>query len=215
MKRFAALMLIPLVLSCVGEKKEISLPDVSVDTIANKTSSPAVKKTDVFEETVYKVIEAFENKDQKAIDQLTSSRYGTTLIYRIGAFNEYKITDRIYLDKPVPEVYAYPSFSSNLKLQYEELPKFSCEVNEWNKYGLYCDTIAKNTLLSDTPMYLNKYRGDTIPEGDIKFFKDIESNSRRVVLSGKDHRNLIFHLTLIGDKWYLTAVDRVTGDCSA
>jgi len=82
-------------------------------------------------------------------------------------FNEYKRIKKIDFRYPVPRMFPYPSFSSKEKLKYETLPKFDCGEMKWDKYGLYSDTISKNTLLSDTPMYLNKYRGDKIPEGDI------------------------------------------------
>jgi hypothetical protein len=85
---------------------------------------------------------------------------------------------------------------------------------EWDKHGLYCDTIQKDTLLSGTPQNLIKYRGDEIADAEVQKLKQLEAKSRRIVLA-RAGRDFIFYLTLIDNKWYLTAIDRITTDCSA
>jgi len=68
--------------------------------------------------------------------------------------------------------------------------------------------------MSTTAINLTRYREDKISNETIVKFKEIESNSHRIVLIDKEGGVLIFYLTLIDNKWYLTVLDRVSGDCS-
>jgi hypothetical protein len=86
---------------------------------------------------------------------------------------------------------------------------------KWSKVGLYCDTTKLDTLLSSTAKNLKKWREDDIPDLKIKSFEELEKKSKRIVISDKEGGELVFYLTLIDNKWYLTILDRVTSDCSA
>jgi len=210
---FIVLVSCAVLFSCSEGKKENQSVITARDSILKST--PADKKAPSFEETVYSVLKALEKKDQAALDALTSPKEGFVVVYRSGVFNEYKHLDKVDFSKPVPETFPYPSFVSNEKLKYADLPKFNCGSMEWNKYGLYCDTIHRDTLLSGVPKNLREYRGDKIPDSEVEKLQQLEKNSRRVVLASAKGNDLIFYLTLIGNKWYLTAIDRITTDCSA
>lgn len=208
MKPFLYIILIGLVLiSCQREKEETSV--IKEKPQALKTEAP-----NRFEENVYKVLNAFKIKSDSLVNELINPDKGVMIIYRTGVFNEYRFIRRIDFKKPVPANFPYPDIAQDLKLQYDELPKFNCGTMEWDKYGLYCDTIRRDTLLSGTPQNLIKYRGDSIPLSEVEKLQKLESNSRRVVLAQHDN-SFIFYLTLIDNKWYLTAIDRITTDCSA
>ncbi len=90
-----------------------------------------------------------------------------------------------------------------------------CDSENWYKIGLYCDTTQRDDLLSKTALNLNKYRDENIPIKTIQDFKILESKSRRIVLIDNEDGELIFYITLINNKWYLTILDRVSSDCSA
>ncbi len=164
---------------------------------------------------VLTVIKAFNNKDQAAIDGLTSKKYGITIIYRTGVFNEYKRRDRLNFAQPVPATFPYPTQLAGQSVTFAKLPKFNCGTMQWDKHGVYCDTITKDTLLSGVPANLIKYRGDNIPASETEFYTQLESNSQRIVVAGEEGNSLVFYLTLINNRWYLTAIDRITTDCSA
>lgn len=56
----------------------------------------------------------------------------------------------------------------------------------------------------------------TYSKAEIDKTKEVELRSRRVVFTelAKKH-GLVFHMVLIGGKWYLWLVDTVASDCGA
>jgi len=201
--------------SCNGTQKE----DVkTVEQISVNKPAPNADKElpneNTFEETAYSVIKAFEQKDEKSLNELVSTKHGVIVLFRTGVFNEYKHIDNVEFKNHVPKTFPYPAITIDKKIVYEDLPRFNCGTMEWSKHGIYCDTIKKDTLLSGTPLNLIKYRGDKISESQVNKFKELEKISRRVILATpKD--DFIFHLALIDNKWYLIVIDRITTDCSA
>jgi len=167
-----------------------------------------------FENTVFDVLNAFENSDSLRINKYVSKDEGVVVIFRTGVFNEYLKTAQINFSNPIPPTFPYPSLKINRDIRYEALPTFDCGTMEWSKYGVYCDTVRKDTLLSGTPLNLRKYRGDKIDDSEIDKFRQIESLSRRIVVAAPNG-DLIFYLTLLKNKWFITAIDRITTDCSA
>lgn len=192
-----------------------SVPSGSAANSASKLAIDDNSRANDFDDAVSNVLRAFKNKDQKFMDSMFAGGRNVVVIYRNGVFNDYKEIDKINFANPFPENFSYPSPLSDLKLQYGKLPKFSCGTMEWDKTGLFCDTIHKDTLLSGVPQNLKKYRGDTIEELEITRLKQLEKNSRRIVLAGAGSKDLVFYLTRINNRWYLTALDRITTDCSA
>ena len=178
----------------------------NVDTVASSNKE--------FGDTVYNILQAFKNKNQESLNELVSKEYGVIILFRTGVFNEYKHLDKIDFSDPSLQSLSPSADIRDLILKYENLPKFNCGTMEWDKYGLFCDTINKDTLISGTPQNLIKYRGDKIAVSEVKKLKDLEAQSRRVVFAHPG-QGFIFYLTLFDGKWYLTAIDRVTTDCSA
>lgn len=179
-------------------------------TIAN-----ADAKSDSLTKTIRLVIEAFHDKDAATLNQRIHKDYGLAVIFREGVFDQYQITENVNFDRPVPQHWPYPDFTPNYDLRYEALPKFDCGTEKWSKRGLYLDKSTRDNILSKTAMNLNRYVGAEIPQETIDKFKAIERKSHRVVLVDKEGKSLIFYLSLIDNRWYLTILDRVTGDCSA
>ncbi len=167
------------------------------------------------EKTILQVVTALKEKDTLTLNKLIPKDKGLIVLFRRGVFDEYRKTDKIDFDNPVPEYLPYFDFSIDYKLSFNSLPTFDCDKMKWSKYGLYCDTTTIDNLLSTTARNLNKYREDNISEFEIKTFEKIEKSSRRIVLADNDGGELIFYLTLINGKWYLTILDRVSSDCSA
>lgn len=171
---------------------------------------------DSFESTVVKVIEAFRAQDDSTLNTLISPEAGLTIIYRMGVFDQYDRTDAIDFERPIPAYFPYPSLTLLADtLIYETLPEFDCGTLAWNKTGLFADTTQQDNKLSQTALNLVTYRGDSIPQTEIQQFQQLETHSRRIVWANDTDNELIFNLTRIGDRWYLTLIDRVTTDCSA
>lgn len=178
-------------------------------------SCSAQKKSDNLENTIIKVVKAFKEKDASTLNELISKENGLITLYRRGVFDQYEKTKIVDFENPVPEYLPYFDFSTDLKLSFESLPTFDCDNVKWNKIGIFCDTTKIDNLLSNTAKNLNKYRNDNISKKEIESFEKLEKNSHRIILSDGKEGELIFYLTLIDGKWYLTIIDRVTTDCSA
>jgi len=167
------------------------------------------------EDAIIKVVRAYHDRDSASINRMIHPETGLYIIYRRGVFPEIQNTDGIDFNQPVPGHFAYEGIKPVTKIQYEELPDYSCEKGTWSKTGLFCDTASRDHLLSETARDLKKYRGDKIPEKRIKHFKELENKSQRVVLVDEEGGELVFYLTRMDDTWYLTMIDRLTSDCSA
>jgi hypothetical protein len=211
MKIFVYLILTLCLFSCKDQNNQ---PEPKQKNTKVVTKDSAIGEGNEFEATISSILKAFETKNDSLANSFVSAEHNVIIIYRTGVFNEYKTIDKIEFSSPFPQNFPYPVITINDKLKYESLPKFDCGTMEWDKQGLYCDTIHKDTLLSGTPQNLIKYRGDKIADAEVQKLKELEAKSRKVVLAHSD-KSLIFYLTLINNKWYLTALDRITTDCSA
>jgi len=165
--------------------------------------------------SIIEIIKAFDSKDSDKINQYIHPAYGLIVLFRRGVMDEFEKTDKIDFKNPVPEYLPYFPFKLDLKIKYQTLPTHDCDSENWNKIGLYCDTTRRDNLLSKTALNLNEYRDENIPIKKIQDFKILESKSRRIVLIDNEDGELIFYITLINNKWYLTILDRVSSDCSA
>lgn len=172
-------------------------------------------QSDNLENSIIELIKAFDSKDSDKINQYIHPDYGLIVLFRRGVMDEFEKTDKIDYKNPVPEYLPYFPFKLDLKIKYQTLPTYDCGSEKWNKTGLYCDTTKRDNLLSKTALNLNEYRDENIPNEIIQDFKSIESKSHRIVLIDNEGGELIFYITLIDNKWYLTILDRVSSDCSA
>jgi len=167
------------------------------------------------ESTIVQVVKAFKEKDAVTINSLMPKENGLIVLFKRGTMDEYGKAEKIDFEKPFPEYLPNIHFVTDYKIKFENLPTYDCETMKWSKQGLYCDSVSQDSLLSRTALNLNQFRGDSIQASEIKRFAELEKNSRRIVLSDSDHGELVFYLTLIDNKWYLTMLDTVTSDCGA
>ena len=178
-------------------------------------SCSAQKESDNLENTIVKVIKAFKEKDELTLNKLVIKEKVLITIFRRGVFDEYQKSEKINFENPVPEYLPYFDFSTDYNVAFESLPTFDCDSLKWSKTGLFCDKNKTNRLLSNTAKSLKEYRKDKISEKEIQSFEELEKSSQRIILIDNNEGELIFHLTFINKKWYLTIIDRVTSDCSA
>ena len=87
-------------------------------------------------------------------------------------------------------------------------------LDNGTKKGLFVDTTKTSHLLSSICKSRNKLVPDNIEPKTITAYYQLEGLSRRVVLSVNE-LELVFYVSYIKGKWYLTIVDHVTSDCSA
>ncbi|MFC3196433.1 hypothetical protein ACFOET_02280 [Parapedobacter deserti] len=189
---------------------------IALFVLASFSSCSSPVKPENFETTVWKVIHAFQDRDTATLNGLISEKIKLAVLYRIGVFDEYVLIDSIDFEQPMPDYLGYPDIVAVPdSVHYTELPVYDCGELVWDKTGLFADTTRSDDKLAQTALNLVKYRGDSIPEAELARFRNLAQQSRRIVLAGHEDEELIFNLTLIADKWYLTLIDRVTTDCSA
>jgi hypothetical protein len=159
---------------------------------------------------------AFAKQDSAKISQFINKEIGVYQLDRIGVFDHYYHFKSIsFSNEKYP--LALLRQAKNIKLlplKYSTLPTFSCEKETWNKKGLFVDTTKTDHLLSKICKERNKYVPDSIPEKTIQFFSNLENKSRRIVLIDNNGVELVFYLTYINNRWFLSIIDNVTSDCS-
>ncbi len=168
-----------------------------------------------FVNTVISILNAFNDKNAHQINSFTHDDIGIIILFKRGVFNEYLITHELDFHNPIPEYLPYSEISDYNNLKFEPFPEYDCDTDNWSKNGLFCDTINTDHFLSQTAYDLKVYREDNIIDSEIIRFKNIENNSRKVVCIDDKDNVIIFYLTLIKNKWFLTIIDRASFDCSA
>lgn len=161
------------------------------------------------------VVNAFGSRDAARLNRFVHPKQGVVVIYRQGVFNAFKTVSQIDFKKPVPEYFPYPKIRGGAPLRYAALPVYDCGREAWSKTGLFCDPKYRDTLLSTTATNLKKNGLKEVSPETITRFRALEAKSVRVVLVGANGNDLVFYLTRIGGRWYLTIFDRVSSDCSA
>ena len=174
------------------------------------------KKEAQFKQTVNAVIQAFSNQDSVAINQLIDKKTGLYLLYREGVFDNYTHLSQItFHDESFPQVmFSNAKGIQSTSLRYAKLPTYQCEPGQWNKKGLYVDTTKTSHLLSSICKSRNKLVPDNIESKTIAAYYLLERVSRRVVFS-MNELELVFYVSYLKGKWYITMVDHMTSDCSA
>ncbi|MBS9782401.1 MAG: hypothetical protein KGV43_01200 [Arcobacter sp.] len=103
--------------------------------------------------------------------------------------------------------------TSKKQIKYKDI-NFNCSpYNDafygWNNYGVFFSSKTKN-YLSDLMKKENKIALKYKKE-DFHKAKMIEKMSYRVVITPE----IVFYLTPIENKWYITLIDRISTDCSS
>ncbi len=174
-------------------------------------------KERVFTSTVRQIVTAFSKQDSVAIAKFIDKKIGLYQLDRIGVFDHYNhFATLSFSDTTYPQVLFRQSKGVRLFfLKYAKLPIFDCDKEVWSKTGLFVDTMRTDHLASKICKDRNKYIPDNIPKKTIRYFYDLESKSRRIVLSDRNKIELVFYLSYVNGKWVLTIVDNVSSDCSA
>jgi len=172
-------------------------------------------KEEDFKKVLKAVVLGFSKQDSIAIRKYVNKEIGIYQLDRIGIMNHYHHFEAVSFSIEYPTIlFRNARGVQLLPLQYATLPVYDCE-KEWNKKGLYVDTTKTDHLPSQICQNWNANAGhDPIPDTTIQFFRDLENNSRRIVLWDHNKRELVFYLSYLNGKWYLTVVDNVTSDCS-
>ncbi|SQI36620.1 Uncharacterised protein [Leminorella richardii] len=173
------------------------------------------------EDSVRVVLLGFQQQDAQKINAMIHADRGLCVMFRRGAPNTYECVERLDFSAPVPEYLPYEKLSQRALERYGKTihyggePRFECVKERWSAFGLFIGKLGANHMLSESAEWLKKYERPDSPDEDISAMKHLEATSHRVIFATEDGESLIFHLSLIKGKWYLTLLDRLSGDCSA
>lgn len=209
---FLAIAVLFLVIGC-NQGKPKQAQEQAKDTLEiRQTTTPQQQG---LTETINMVLKAYQNKDAATLNKLVNPAWGIYIVYRPGASDNFAIIDSIDFKNPEPHYYEFEDFKTTATLSYAPLPTFDCGTEKWSKNGLFCDSTANPTTLSQIADFMQTYNEAKYSEDQLQKIKNIEKSSFRVIATGEGYLSFIFQLTLLDGKWYLTLIDRAYGGCDA
>ena len=168
------------------------------------------------------IIEAFQKKDIETINKnYINKKFGFYNLYKINGFERF-FHQRVILNESdfrfnelANIIKRLPNSSNKLEIK-ESITEFKCSPNNdkyygWTKFGLFLNTNTTNKLEHLMTDFNNKIGYKFYEKKDFQKAKLIEKESYKVVLTPE----VIFYLTKIDKKWYITLIDRLTTNCSA
>lgn len=202
--------------------------------LTNISCSQKIEKQKEFEKIVYQVINCYNKKDYKSIDKLINKDIGVFVIYSLGSNPRIKTVNQFDENEKKIKVLAMTDLrenllSENFKIKYESYPTFEegCEIP--SKTGLFVNPKENDILvLKEAIDYYkweeNNYGFEKNKKWDeyLTTVNKIAPNTLKIIYAGnyKDNPDseykkiIIFYLTFISNKWYLTILDYYTIDCS-
>ena len=199
------------------QKTTSELPTVTKPQSSAKTPiAVQAQQINPLEDMIIKTIKAYQNKDEKTLNQLVLKDFGIAFVHRPGVMDDFIFSDKISFNKPIPDYDPYDvDVKTDGKVRFEDLPVFDCDKEKWNKpHGIYCDTTINIDILSDIAKFRNENLEGNYSAAEIKKFENIEKRSYKVIVLGKKGNSFRFFLTFKNNKWYLTIIDRIDY-CSA
>jgi hypothetical protein len=172
-------------------------------------------KDDKFKKTAESVINAFTKGDSATLNKFIKPGVGIYYIGRLGVFD--RIEHGFTIEHGYGGSETYDGFIGikHKPLVYSSLPDYECGPEAWTKQGTFADSTQSDSLLTSTAKWQNKYGDQKYSKVKISEFRNLEQNSRKVVVTVVTGRSLVFSLTYIEGEWWLTIMDFVSDDCSA
>ncbi|MBX9449911.1 MAG: hypothetical protein KL787_09445 [Taibaiella sp.] len=102
-----------------------------------------------FEEAVQNLLQAYDTKDEKAFKQFVHPEHQLMYQYRIGVPYVLSLSSEVHFDELPPAFLPYDDFEldkKGLQAQFEPLPEFDCDLEDWNKKGLYIASVPEPVL---------------------------------------------------------------------
>lgn len=204
-----------------------------------ENQSAVTQTTPHFDATVYQLIDLFNKKNFKEINQYIDKDIGLFIVYnastsptmrRIEQFkSNNKITENTIPSWVDDELLGF-SISGNPKIQYEQYPTFDPCSEKVTKLGLYANSKEKNIealkiALDYYHWELKHYQFEKNPVWEEyqaiadkiapKTVKVVYIENFPGIIPNHEKNIFIFYLTQLDNKWYLSILDFYTMDCSA
>ena len=82
---------------------------------------------------IFKVLNAYENKDNKTMNSMISKDIGIVFLYRRGAHDNITRHDSFSFENPMPEYLPYEKIGKTAtKIKHQKLPEFDCSLEKFN-----------------------------------------------------------------------------------
>lgn len=195
------------------------------------------KKERAFQKAVFGIVNAYNKKDTRAINQYIHKQTPVFVLGTIGAANVWRRTDKLCLDSACteedPNALTYAKIMKGQrfkklpgKIDRARSPVFNCETVF--RAGLY-HMLNRSHLTSATINNYIRHAADITGapltgEEHIRLEKELEKaatleRTMRVIVLGTREKafwgnTFIFGLNYIDGKWYLTLIDFLSNDCS-
>ena len=174
-------------------------------------------KEQLFIKTVNEVITAFSKQDSVAANKLIQPKTGLYHIHTMGVYDVIAHVNTIpffsngYLDV----LFSLADSIVSAPIQFtSSLPGFDCGTEKWSNTGVYTNRKIYHPL-SNIIKYLKKIENPYYRFGDMQACLRLEKISRKIIAVDKKGRSLVFYLSYINQKWWLTIIDNAMADCSA
>lgn len=219
MKKLFLSLLALAILSACGEKAAMN---TVAPTPKTDTATPTVAAAPNEEETAKAILQLLKNDDIAAINKnYIHPQFGFYNIYRIGTSDLFKHHLQLKSEKDL-DIKSLETTETPLLGGFSEdknIPNLSrtdveydCSQMKWKKEGFF---MSNNMTYPSLPEVMKQYeilQEQKVSAQDKEKAEFVQKNSVRVVSTNSD---IIFYLTKIDGKWYITLIDRVTTDCSA
>ncbi len=103
----------------------------------------------------------------------------------------------------------------NHSLQFsDKLPSFDCRTSQWDRTGFYANIDKPDFSVLNAERFSAMVTAIELDPKEAKRLEDLGKKSRRVILVDNQAGHLVFSLTLVNGRWYLSAIDLQEDDCS-
>lgn len=173
----------------------------------------AQNKQQKFEQAVAEIMEYLAKDDLVTINKkYIHPTYELFVIYRMG------VPDIFYRIATLEKDSAYSApyfYTAALKPKKRVLKlaavDYDCNHERWGRNGFFYQQNVPEQL-SNIVTFMKQYEGVETEAATLEAIRVIEKSSYRIVDS---ESSVVFWLSWINNKWYLTVFDLVSMDCSA
>ena len=186
-----------------------------------------IQEKEHFAQTAKAVVEAVAERNTQKLRSLVHPEIGLYVIIKLGiASGAANIGTKFLLEnehiKHITDdgtsTYLLPlqkGYRLNQPLQFaDKLPGFDCLTARWNFTGFYANLDKPDFSVLNAEQSSAMVIAMEMDPKEVKFLEDLGKKSRRVILVDNQAGHLVFSLTLINGKWYLSAIDLQQDDCS-
>jgi hypothetical protein len=176
------------------------------------------KEETEFRKLCSEIANAFAKENMVDVNKYINPDAGIFVIIRPGAIDDVISQKKMDEKNPFAIKYPYKDASAVKKhtVKYGEAPKFNCGTMKWNKAGFIADSISHYNRITEIMDFRTKNENAKYSEENISKKDLIEKRMRKVTFTEitKKH-GLVFYMSYINGKWYLTVVDITEGLCAA